>query len=108
MWEVWKMQGAIFNLGHMQHRHFRHPWRSYSGNAWLPGKDCSCNPVAFPPSMEVICNLPGQGISFCRGAFSDKNSATHFPFFARRNQIKQTLYPRIVSNLSDFSKFPVY
>jgi hypothetical protein len=25
-WEVWKMQGAIFNLGHMLYLHFYHPW----------------------------------------------------------------------------------
>jgi hypothetical protein len=63
--------------------HFLHPWRScvtYQGNAG----------------------------AFAERPFSDKNSATHFPVFARRNQIKQTLYPRIVLNLSYFSKFLVY
>jgi len=29
------------------------------GNASLHGKDCSYNPIAFPPSMEVRCNLLG-------------------------------------------------
>ena len=49
------------------------------------GKDCSYNPIAFPPSMEVRCNLLGQCIcpwmdgsrttqeqlsrSNCRGAY---------------------------------------
>ena len=28
----------------------------------LHGKDCSYNPIAFPPSMEVRCNLVGQCI----------------------------------------------
>jgi len=28
--------------------------------ASLHGKDCSYNPIAFPPSMEVRCNLVGQ------------------------------------------------
>ena len=30
--------------------------------ASLHGKDCSYNPIAFPPSMEVRCNLVGQRI----------------------------------------------
>ncbi len=30
--------------------------------ASLHGKDCSYNPIAFPPSMEVRCNLLGQRI----------------------------------------------
>ena len=33
--------------------------------ASLHGKDCSYSPIAFPPSMEVRCNLGGQCI--CTG-----------------------------------------
>ena len=33
-----------------------------AGFASLHGKDCSYNPIAFPPSMEVRCNLLGQCI----------------------------------------------
>ena len=31
-----------------------------AGFASLHGKDCSYNPIAFPPSMEVRCNLLGN------------------------------------------------
>ena len=62
--------------------------------ASLHGKDCSYNPIAFPPSMEVRCNLVGQCIcpwmdgsrttqerlsrSNCRGASHRPDSLTDF------------------------------
>ncbi len=49
----------------------REPTCTDVGNAdiaSLHGKDCSYNPIAFPPSMEVRCNLLGQCRSYCRGA----------------------------------------
>ena len=49
----------------------REPTYKDVGNAdiaSLHGKDCSYNPIAFPPSMEVRCNLLGQRRSGCRGA----------------------------------------
>ena len=44
--------------------------------ASLHGKDCSYNPIAFPPSMEVRCNLVGQCRSNCRGASHRPDSLT--------------------------------
>jgi hypothetical protein len=48
-------------------RHATHCKATYTevgnaGIASLHGKDCSYNPIAFPPSMEVRCNLLGQCI----------------------------------------------
>ena len=40
--------------------------------ASLHGKDCSYNPIAFPPFMEVRCNLLGQCRSYCRGAITEE------------------------------------
>ena len=44
--------------------------------ASLHGKDCSYNPIAFPPSMQVRCNLVGQCRSNCRGASHRPDSLT--------------------------------
>ena len=44
--------------------------------ASLHGKDCSYNPIAFAPSMEVRCNLVGQCRSNCRGALYRPDALT--------------------------------
>ena len=44
-----------------------------AGFASLHGKNCSYNSIAFPPSMEVRCNLVGQCI--CPG--KDGSRVTH-------------------------------
>jgi len=95
------------------HGHMRYPNKLHPCNDALPyyrpsdphGKDCSYNPIAFPPSMEVRCGKCGickdQSSAMDIRVAGLRNSPAHYAFMARVTRLeaehfnRQSIRPRL-------------